>query len=175
MVVLVGCRDQVDDARFPDPSGYLAAERPADVMTIPEAVAKLSQPDAAADSADEEGTLQNDQPVEVTIVGRIPGGDLAAIEEKQAVFLMTVLPAEGEGDPGDRDHADNCPFCRRRAEKAPKAIVEILDEATGQVVPHDVRRWLGVETGDHVVTAGTATFDPAVNILTVRTSKLFID
>lgn len=195
-LAVTGCQRDEGDVGMPDASRYLVGQRPAEVLSISEAVAAVSEasgeagnaaPSERADSeseaeiderADTDGGADTEKAAgstEVSVVGRIPGGDLAAIETKRAVFLMTVLPPEGEQGAEDPDHADNCPFCRRRAEQAPKAIVEIVDDATGEVISVDVREWLGIQTGDHVIATGHATYDANVDVLTVRTSKVWID
>jgi hypothetical protein len=71
----------------------------------------------------------------------------------KASFLIAELPDEGHGEGHD---ADNCPFCKRKAAKAPTAIVQFVD-AAGQVIPIDARKLFGVDKKDVVVIRGQAT------------------
>ncbi|MFG0254717.1 MAG: hypothetical protein ACF787_06415, partial [Rhodopirellula sp. JB053] len=72
------------------------------------------------------------------------------------------------------DHEDNCPFCKRRAANAPKAIVNMVDEA-GTILPTDARKLLGVSEGDRIVAVGMATFDDAVNTITLQCRGVYVD
>lgn len=88
---------------------------------------------------------------EVTLIGRVYAGTLPPWDDGKAAFMMSELPPEGHSD--DPDHADNCPFCKRKAEKAPKALVQFHDK-DGQVLPIDIRKLFGLKEKDVVVVKG---------------------
>lgn len=108
----------------------------------------------------------------ITLIGKIDAGDFSAFQEKEATFMLSELPQDGHGV-DDPDHEDNCPFCKRRAANAPKAIVQIVDDK-GNVIPTDARQLLGVQKGDRVIASGIATFDDSVNAITVQCERVYL-
>lgn len=106
-----------------------------------------SDPLQAVDPLQPAGTLQD-----VWVVGRIFAGDFDPWEQGRASFLISELPEEGHGEGHD---ADNCPFCKRKAAQAPKAMVRFADEK-GQTVGIDARELFGLKTGDVVAVRGSA-------------------
>jgi hypothetical protein len=119
-------------------------QEPAPQGASPPAVADPLQP---ADPIQPAGTLQD-----VWVVGRIFAGDFDPWEQGRASFLISELPEEGHGEGHD---ADNCPFCKRKAAQAPKAMVRFADEK-GQTVGIDARELFGLKTGDVVAVRGSA-------------------
>jgi hypothetical protein len=119
-------------------------QEPAPQGASPPAVADPIQP---ADPLQPTGTLQD-----VWVVGRIFAGDFDPWEQGRASFLISELPEEGHGEGHD---ADNCPFCKRKAAQAPKAMVRFADEK-GQTVGIDARELFGLKTGDVVAVRGSA-------------------
>jgi hypothetical protein len=105
------------------------------------------------------------------IAGRIDAGDLEPFRDGELAFILSELPPEGHGG-GDPEHADNCPFCKRKLENAPKAIVQFLAE-DGSVRPGDARQTLSLRKGDVVYVTGTAQFNPAVNTVIVNATGVF--
>lgn len=106
-----------------------------------------ASPPAVADPLQPAGTLQD-----VWVVGRIFAGDFDPWEQGRASFLISELPEAGHGEGHD---ADNCPFCKRKAAQAPKAMVRFADEK-GQTVAIDARELFGLKTGDVVAVRGSA-------------------
>lgn len=104
-------------------------------------------PPAATDPLQPPATLQD-----VWVVGRIFAGDFDPWEQGRASFLISELPEEGHGAGHD---ADNCPFCKRKAAQAPKAMVRFADEK-GQTVGIDARELFELKTGDVVAVRGSA-------------------
>jgi hypothetical protein len=153
-------------------SKYLLATEPANAISITQAAEALST-DSAIDSA--EGAQESDAatgaPQVVTLIGKIDAGDFPAFQEKQATFMLSELPADGHGL-DDPDHEDNCPFCKRRAAKAPKAIVNMID-ADGKTIAMDARKLLGLVEGERIIAVGTARFDESVNMLTLQCSGVY--
>lgn len=141
-------------------SEHLLVQQPADPKSLTQAAEGLSglQPTAA--------------PQEMVLIGKIDAGDFPAFQDGQATFMLSELPADGHGL-NDPEHEDNCPFCKRRAEKAPKAIVNLVD-SDGQTLKSDARKLLGVAQGDRVIAVGTATYDQAVNAITLQCTGVYV-
>jgi len=162
-VVAIGCRsEQVDTKTAELRQRLLVATEPAGAITLTELATQLgvSKPD---DSETPEDTPSSDDiqtPDEsvtksaesVVVVGRIFAGEMEPWDNGKASFLLAELPDEGHGEGHD---ADNCPFCKRKAAKAPTAIVQFVD-LTGQVIPIDARKLFGVDKKDVVVIRGNA-------------------
>ena len=107
----------------------------------------------------------------IVLAGRIDAGDFDPFESGQATFMLSELPdAAHAGD--DPDHADNCPFCKRKLEKAPKAVVKIVDSA-GEVMPVDARDLLGIAKGDVVVVRGSGRYSETVNLVEITADGIF--
>jgi hypothetical protein len=175
-LVAIGCRSEPVDSKTAElRQQFLLAAEPAGAVTLTELATQLGviKPDdeetvdgeAAAASPGE--TATGESPAEsapaadtappvaesVVVVGRIFAGDMEPWDTGKASFLIAELPDEGHGEGHD---ADNCPFCKRKAAKAPTAIVQFVD-AAGQVIPIDARKLFGVDKKDVVVIRGQAT------------------
>jgi hypothetical protein len=105
----------------------------------------------------------------VWVIGRIFAGDFEPWEPGSAAFLISELPAEGHGEGHD---ADNCPFCKRKAAKAPKGMVRFLDEQ-GQPLPIDARKLFGVEKNSVVLVQGDVSVGE-LNTLVIDAAKMHI-
>jgi hypothetical protein len=105
------------------------------------------------------------------LAGRIDAGDMDPFQPGEIAFMISQLPDEGHGE-SDPDHADNCPFCKRKLASAPKAIVQFRG-ADGKVLSGDARQALSLQKGDVVYVAGTAQFNSAVNTVMVDATGLF--
>ncbi|TVP98130.1 MAG: hypothetical protein EA381_13150 [Planctomycetaceae bacterium] len=143
------------------------------------------EPDASVDSANEAATESVDpaddqaaEPVAVPgiapsgsvwVIGRIFAGDFEPWEPGSAAFLISELPAEGHGEGHD---ADNCPFCKRKAAKAPKGMVRFLDEQ-GHPLPIDARKLFGVEKNSVVLVQGDVSVGE-LNTLLIDAAKMHI-
>jgi len=112
------------------------------------------------------------EPTLVAITGRIDAGDVEPFQDGVASFLISQLP-EGDHAEGDPDHADNCPFCKRKLKNAPKAVVRILDDS-GEVMTVDARQLLGIAKGDVVVVRGSATYLEPVNTVQIDAEGIFV-
>ncbi|MBD54608.1 MAG: hypothetical protein CMM05_05940, partial [Rhodopirellula sp.] len=112
------------------------------------------------------------EPTLVAIAGRIDAGDVEPFQDGVASFLISQLP-EGDHAEGDPDHADNCPFCKRKLKNAPKAVVRILDDS-GEVMTVDARQLLGIAKGDVVVVRGSATYLEPVNTVQIDAEGIFV-
>ena len=173
-LVAIGCRsEQVDPKTAELRQQFLVATEPAGAVTLTELATQLGvikpddgstvERDTATEPPDEtvagetvaEPAPDSTPPVaeSVVIVGRIFAGDMEPWDTGKASFLIAELPDEGHGEGHD---ADNCPFCKRKAAKAPTAIVQFVDSA-GQVIPIDARKLFGVDKKDVVVIRGQAT------------------
>ncbi|MEO1617875.1 MAG: hypothetical protein AAFV88_18625 [Planctomycetota bacterium] len=103
------------------------------------------------------------------IAGRIDAGEMNPFQDGQLAFLISELPEEGHDDP---DHEDNCPFCKRRLENAPKALVQFKNEQ-GEILRGDARTALGIDEGDVVIVSGQAEFDAAVNTVLIDAAGVY--
>ncbi|MCC9658552.1 hypothetical protein [Rhodopirellula halodulae] len=111
-------------------------------------------------------------PEELTLVGKVDAGEFEAFEPGSATFMLSELPDEAHTG-GDPEHADNCPFCKRRAANAPKAVVQIIDNA-GSVRETRADQLAGLAKGDVVTVSGKATYDADVNTITIQSQKIHV-
>lgn len=109
-------------------------------------------------------------PQTVMLAGRIDAGDMDAFDQSKATFILSQLPDESHGA-GDPDHADNCPFCKRKLKNAPKAIVRITDDQD-EPIPVAASELLGLEKDDVVVVEGEAFYDKTLNTVMVKAKKI---
>lgn len=150
-----------------DSNAYVLQTRPEQAMSLTDVAAKLRELDVPADDA-------TDAPVTVTLVGRIAASDVDPFESGRATFLLSEAPSDDHAT-DDPDHADNCPFCKRRAKSAPTALVQIIDQESGDIVAQDARSLVGLDFGKRVTLTGTATFNADVNMITVQTGGIFAE
>jgi hypothetical protein len=106
----------------------------------------------------------------VLIVGRIDAGDFEAFSDGEATFILSQLPKEGHGE-DDPDHADNCPFCKRTLQNAPKVLVRFLDDR-GDVIPVRADELFSIAENDVVVVQGDAEYDAAVGTVMMNATLL---
>jgi len=105
------------------------------------------------------------------LAGRIDAGDLDPFQSREVAFMVSQLPDEGHGA-DDPNHADNCPFCKRKLKNAPKAIVQFRGD-DGEVLKGDPRVTLGLKKGDIVYVTGTSTFNADVNTVMVSADGVY--
>jgi len=151
-LIAIGCQsEQIDSKTAELREQFLEAAEPAGAITLTELATQLGvvKPD---DGAEPSPTTPAATAESVVVVGRIFAGDMEPWDAGKASFLIAELPDEGHGEGHD---ADNCPFCKRKAAKAPTAIVQFVD-ASGQVIPIDARKLFGINTKDVVVIRGQA-------------------
>ena len=157
----VGCESQQSDidnalddstAQF-ERARLLLTDEPADALTPTDAKEKIAESST------------------VVLAGRIHAGDIEPFMPGVASFMMTQLPDEGHGA-DDPDHADNCPFCKRRLKSAPKVIAEFKDN-DGKLIDIDSKELFGIEKGDAVVITGEAEYQETTNTLKVDAKGLF--
>lgn len=153
-VLIGGCNTQRQDPEVvARGEQYLLASEPADAVTLTELAQRLSGPGEDPSAKVPAGEGAKDAASEpVVVVGRIYAGDLEPWDNGKASFLLAELPEQGHGEGHD---ADNCPFCKRKAAKAPTAIVQFLDEE-GEVLGQDARKLFGVAKNDVVTIRGQA-------------------
>lgn len=132
---------------------------------------------AAGDDASLPPGMDPIPPIDTTkattlITGRIDAGEFAAFSKGEASFVLSQLPDEGHGE-GDPDHADNCPFCKRKLANAPKAIVRLSDEEQS-LIPVSADELLGISEDDVVVVQGPARYDETLNSVLVDATKVYL-
>jgi len=108
----------------------------------------------------------------VSFVGRIAYDEDEAFVPGQAVFVVTeILP--GEHDHGGKQHADNCPFCKRKAAKAPRAAVQVVGDS-GEPLDVDARELFGMQTGDTVVVRGQGQVLAPLDLFQVTADGIYL-
>lgn len=179
-IFVAGCNsEQLDPETVALRDSWLVTEEPPSAMSLTQLMEQLSGSgsDQVVETADnappDEAVASEDtspQPAsEVTVVGRVFAGDFEPWEAGKASFLISELPERGHGEGHD---ADNCPFCKRRAAQAPKAVIEFRD-SRGELVEIDSRSLFGLEKQDVVVVRGTARVGE-LNTLVVTANRLFV-
>lgn len=108
---------------------------------------------------------------EVVIVGQILSGQFDPFQADKATFVLSELPDDGHAHKG-HDSKD-CPFCKRRAAKAPKAVVQCNDRS-GQPLPIAAPKLLGIAPNQVVVVQGKGTVDPELNLFVVEANRVYI-
>ncbi len=88
----------------------------------------------------------------VVFEGRVGPGPDNVFTPGKATFLVTELLSDEHTHASGHD-AGNCPFCKRRAAKAPLAAVRFVDRS-GAVLAMDARDLFGLKMGDSVVISG---------------------
>jgi hypothetical protein len=135
MMLVIGCKpSEPMDPRIAELRGPLLLTSEPEAKSLSEVVEKLEAGETLA------------------IQGRIFANGLSPWDPGKATFVLSELPAEGHSD--DPDHADNCPFCKRKAAMAPKAMVQFVDKE-GSVLPVDARKLFDLKEKDVVVVQGT--------------------
>ena len=150
---MVGCTDPIDPE-------ILAARQHLMLKAAPESPLSITEAKATADSS-----------VAVTLVGRIDAGDIDPFDNQVAAFMLSEVPADHEQ--GEDHDADNCPFCKRRAAKAPKAHVTLVGDSDAPI-KHSASKLLGVKKGDEVIVRGQGVWNPDLNVLEVRSSEIYL-
>ena len=188
-----GCsgKPEADDAVVAIRQRLLVAGEPANPRTLSELMAQLAPASTGGEDQDSPASTGDgvagepptaapvaDLPAaaaplvagdEVWVVGRIFAGDFEPWENGQASFLISELPEQGHGAEHD---ADNCPFCKRKAAQAPKAMVRFSDDA-GRTLAIDARKLFDLKTQDVVVVRGTATV-AELNTLIIDATSLHV-
>jgi len=101
------------------------------------------------------------EPRPVVIEGRIGGRGIDPFVKGKASFSLVEIPDGHAAKPGHK--AEDCPFFKRRAAKAPLAAVQFVGP-DGSELPIDARVLFGVKEGQDVVVRGSGRFDPALGI-----------
>jgi hypothetical protein len=119
--------------------------------------------------ADAKAKVAEDPRVE--FVGRIAANEYEAFAPGEASFLVTEILPDDHGHDGTQ-HADNCPFCKRRAAEAPRAAVRFVD-AAGETLALDARKLFGIEAGDTVVIRGTGELLAELDVFVVTADGIY--
>ena len=152
-------------AGCPDPGAVRPAvpvvrEVPPDAVT-PTVAAKRFVDD------DETSEAQAATSAEVTVVGRIDAGDQPAFDPDRAAFFVSEIIEDPDG--GDGHDASTCPFCKRRAARAAKVLVSIIDDR-GEPITERADQRFGLTKGDRVSVRGDATFNSQQNLIRLETT-----
>jgi hypothetical protein len=129
-----------------------------------------SEPGSATTIADAKAAVQENS--QVVFAGRITGVEQEVFSPGEASFVLTEILPDEEGHGGE-DHADNCPFCKRKAEQAPRASVQFVD-AAGQTFPIDARELFEIGPGDTVVIRGTGELMAEMDLFLVTADGIHV-
>ena len=153
--VSIGCEQSTENRSTASiDSRFILSTEPAGAVT----------PTEAMDAHSDDGPI--------VLVGRVDAGDIEPFEQGIASFMLSELP-DAEHAGGDPNHADNCPFCRRKLEKAPKAVVRVVGD-DGSVVQVDARELLGISKGDTLVVRGTGGYREDIHTVEIAASGVFL-
>jgi hypothetical protein len=153
LLMLAGCGGQ--DAQLGAIRQQLVLEtEPSDVTTIE--AAKTDLEDAA----------------QVTFAGRVDLTSQALENKSQTSFMVNEI-LESDHDHGAGQEPSDCPFCKHKAAKVPKAAVQFVDGA-GNVLPHDPAKLFGIQSGDEVVIRGKGELIEELNLLNVVADGIFV-
>ena len=153
VLLLAGCSQE-------DPQ--LAALRERLLLTL--------EPAAATTIADAKAAAAENP--DVLFVARIAQDEHEAFVPGRAAFLVTEILADEAGH-GGKDHADNCPFCSRKAAEAPQAAVQFLGES-GQPLAVDARKLFGIRPGDTVVIRGQGEVLAELDMFQVAADGIYV-
>lgn len=109
---------------------------------------------------------------EVSIVARVGHDEFEAFVPDQAAFLVTEILPEEEGHRG-KDHAANCPFCKRKAANVPRAAVQFLDES-GSPLAFDARKLFGIRPSDVVVVRGMGKVHDELDMFQITADAIYV-
>ena len=153
LLVVIGCAGE-DPQLATLREQLLLQSEPTGVTTIAEAMAQLGENPS------------------VLVAGQIQQDENEAFLPGQAAFVIREILPDETGHAG-KQHADNCPFCKRKLKNAPLAVVRVLGD-DGEVVQVDARQLLGVDKGDVVIVRGLATYLEPVNTVQIDAEGVFI-
>jgi len=108
---------------------------------------------------------------QAVLVGRIGSGSLSPFEKGQGVFAISEAPASHGDEPSH--NASECPFCKRRAEDAPIATIELCDRE-GAIVPFGADKLLGLESGQTIVVQGRGLYDLETDTIKIKSNGVFV-
>ena len=154
---LIGCQDQTEprivDARLE----VLSAEPITDANPLTETAE----------------ALQSDQaPSTVAVRGRVGAGDLDPFDPTTASFFISEIIEDPDG--GEGHDAGTCPFCKRRAAKAPKGLIRLVDEEH-QVLSVRADELLNLDVGDIIQARGVPRYDPDANVITIDAIEVHVE
>lgn len=129
-----------------------------------------TEPTEPTTIADAKAKLAEDP--HVKFVGRVAADECQAFTRSKASFLVTEILPDEHGHVG-KDHADNCPFCKRKAAEAPRAAVQFVDEA-GETLAVDARKLFSIEPGDTAVIRGTGELVTELDVFVVTADGIYL-
>ncbi|WP_372723262.1 hypothetical protein [Novipirellula sp.] len=173
LLTLVGCGDETISKTGQVSSPFLVSSEPAGAITPTEfKEAASSENEASGDTLAEDAAVGNSLvATEVVLAGKIDAGDLDPFEPGKATFVLSELP-DADHAAGDPDHANNCPFCKRKLKNAPKVVVRFVDES-GELIAQDAQAMLGVKKGDSVVVKGLAEYQEPINMIQINAESIY--
>jgi len=154
LVCVVGCHN-ADDARINAArSRLLLSQEPEGAQSIADVRKRVDAQEA------------------VTVAGEIEMAELDPFVKDRSVFWVREVTSGSHGKGAGHD-ASTCPFCKRKARNAPRALVQCQDE-NGQEITMAADRLLGLQKGDIVVIRGQGALDANLDMLTITAKGIYI-
>lgn len=144
----------------PDQAGFAAVRDRVLIDAMPDDAASI---ESAQESAKD--------PTQLTLMGIIDAGEFEAFEPDRAAFLIRDVIEDELKDP-DHD-ASECPFCKRKAARAARAYVVIVDE-NGDPIETPVPSLLGLAKGDRVIVRGSGQWNESLEMLMVQATGVHV-
>ena len=153
---VIGCESSptLDPAMLALREKYVLTAEPADAVSLEKAKSEIAE-----------------HPT-IIVTGKIGGTELEPFESGKASFIISELPQPGAGHGHADGEGDNCPFCKRRAAKAPKAIVQFVNEKQ-EILPIDARELFGVDKDQVVTITGKAELN-SLEMLVITASGVYL-
>lgn len=151
-VLTVGCQQSEDPVLVQERAKYVLASEPGEAASVLETREKVTS-----------GAMP------VVLVGRVGTDASTTWDPGKAAFVVmdaSVADASHEGHGGEGHDADNCPFCKAKAQSKTdgSALIRVVD-SQGQVLPIDARKLLTIRENQTVVVRGTASIDDLGNLV----------
>jgi hypothetical protein len=108
----------------------------------------------------------------VTFAGRVDLTGQAVAAKASTSFMVSEI-TDSDHDHGAGNDASDCPFCKHKAAKTPKAAVQFVDQA-GKALPYDPAKLFGIQSGDVVVVRGQGEIIEELNLLNVTADGIFV-
>lgn len=109
---------------------------------------------------------------DVSIIAQVSADEHNAFVRGKAVFSVIEI-LTGHAGQLDQNHVDNCPFCKRRVEEAPRAAVQFVGEM-GDLLDVSASELVGIRPGDIVVVQGKGEIMNGIDMLKVTAKSIFV-
>jgi hypothetical protein len=118
----------------------------------------------------EDAIAQCSETPTLLIKAKVGAGKGDTFDKKRSEFLVSEIPNDEHASDPNHDPS-SCPFCRKRAEKAPTVVIRVID-ASGKSLPRSAEELFSLKKGMHVLVQGSGTYDSELNTLTIDANAL---